>query len=130
MDIRMLTSVAISFFTVHVYAQDKPKEEMKVNDSKNEITIESPHALKVIQKGQGNRVIADQANGTTGIEGSGSTKIIRNGSNEIRYSQSDSTGNGQNSSVVKQSGTGNSVIIRQNGTGNKSSVSQSANKKD
>ena len=130
MNIRLLTSVAISFFTVHVYAQDKPKEEMKVNDSKTEITIESPHALKVIQKGQGNRVRVDQANGTTVIEESGNTKIIRNGSNEIRYSQSDSTGNRQNSSVVRQSGNGNNVIIRQNGTGNSISISQSGAKKE
>ena len=130
MYIRLLTSVMISCFTVHVYAQNKPKDEMKVNNSRNEITIESPHALKVIQKGQGNKVIAEQANGITVIEGSAHTKIIRNGSNEISYTQSDSAGNRQNSSVVQQSGNGNSVIIRQNGTGNKSSVSQSGNKKD
>lgn len=104
---------------------------MSVKDSRNEVTILSPHALKVVQKGSGNVVMADQNDSLTSVKTSSGSQIIEKEGNRIIFNQNGNKESTEvsNSSVVNQSGTGNSVIIKQSGGGNRVSVSQSASKR-
>ena len=132
MNFNYLIACFVSFCSSAALGQDKKTERiMSENGNKNEVTILSPHSLRVVQKGKGNVVVSEQSDSMHSLKMVTAPDVSHKEGNVIVFTQT-STGDSRelaNTSAIQQSGNGNRVVIRQSGSGNSISVSQSASEK-